>query len=90
METDPKKKRKLINKLRFKTFFENQKRTQKMRKRTQKKEEIDQQTENLTNPNYSEIPQHFSVFKGFPIILEKKRKLTQTHFWVRFHVEAFP
>ena len=36
-------------------------------------------TENESNVNiaetdqkYSEIPQHFSVFKGFPIILEKK------------------
>ena len=26
----------------------------------------------------------------FPIILEKRRKRTQTHFWVRFRVEAFP
>ena len=43
-----------------------------------------------TDPKYSEIPQHFLVFEGFQIILEKRRKRTQTHFWVRFRVEAFP
>ena len=43
-----------------------------------------------TDPEYSEIPQHFLVFEGFPIILKKRRKRTQTHFWVRFRVEAFP
>ena len=43
-----------------------------------------------TDPKYSEIPLHFLVFEGFPIILEKRRKRTQTHFWVRFRVEAFP
>ena len=25
-----------------------------------------------TDKKYSEIPQHFSVFEGFPIILEKR------------------
>ena len=25
-----------------------------------------------TDPKYSEIPQHFLVFEGFPIILEKE------------------
>ena len=33
-----------------------------------------------TAPKYSEIPLHFLVFEGFPIILEKRRKQTQTHF----------
>ena len=27
-----------------------------------------------TDPKYSEISQHFSAFKGFPIILEKKKE----------------
>ena len=65
--------------------------------RPKKNEETNKKTGNEsnvniaeTNPKYSEIPQHFSVFEGFPIILEKRRKRTQTHFWVRFRVEAFP
>ena len=78
-------------KLRIKNFFENW-------KLTPKKEETDQKNGKQikcvyiaeTNPKYSEIPQHFLVFEGFPIILEKRRKRTQTHFWVRFRVEAFP
>ena len=32
-----------------------------------------------TDPKYSETPQHFSVFAGNPIILEKRSKWTQTH-----------
>ena len=36
---------------------------------------------------YLEIPQHFSVFEGFPIILEKI--MIQSHFLVDF-LEAFP
>ena len=27
-----------------------------------------------TDPKYSEIPLHFLVFEGFPIILEKKKE----------------
>ena len=41
-----------------------------------------------TNPKYLEIPQHFSVYEGFLIIPEKRRKRTQTHLWVRFHVSS--
>ena len=80
-----------INKLRFWNFFLNRKRTQKKRKRTQKKTGNESNVNIAkTDPKYSEIPQHFLVFEGFPIILEKRRRRTQTHFWARFRVEAFP
>ena len=48
----------------------------------------------VLNSQFVDQFQHCSVFKGFPIILEiileKRRKQTQTHFWVRFRFEAFP
>ena len=46
------------------------------------------------NSQFVDQFQHCSIFEGFPIILEiileKRRKQTQTHFWVRFRFEAFP
>ena len=44
---------------------------------------------------YLDIPQNFSVFEGFPIILEKEGNGPKVTFWsisllVRFRVEAFP
>jgi len=39
---------------------------------------------------YSEISQYFSVFEGFPIILEKRTKRTKSHFLIRFCVGPFP
>jgi len=68
-----------------------------MRKRTQKRGNGPQKTGNESNvniaetdPKYSETPLHFSVFAGFPIILEKRSKWTQTHLRVCFCVEASP
>ena len=73
----------------FKTFFENRKLTQKRRNEPQKTGNKSNVNIAETNPKYSEIPQHFSVFKGFPIILEKRRKRTQTHCWVRSVLRRF-
>ena len=42
------------------------------------------------NQKYSEISQYFSVFEGFPIILEKRTKRTKIHFLIRFCVGPFP
>jgi len=48
-----------------------------------------------TDTKYSEIPQQFWTFEGFPRISKKKRKCLKNNFWSvsvlsRFHVEAFP
>ena len=48
----------------------------------------------VLNSQFVDQFQHCSIFEGFPIILEiileKRRKQTQTHFWVCFCFEAFP
>ena len=63
---DPKKRGNRSTNWEFKTFSENW-------KLTQKKEENESNVNIAeTDPKYSEIPLHFLVFEGFPIILEKK------------------
>ena len=90
-ETDPKKRGNRSTNREFKTFSENRKLTPKKRgNRPQKTGNESNVNIAKIDPKYSEIPLHFLVFEGFPIILKKRRKQTQTHFRVRFRVEAFP
>ena len=75
-ETDPKKSGNRSTNWEFTTFSENRKLTQKKRgNRPKKKGNKSNVNIAETHPKYSEIPLHFLVFEGFPIILEKKKEM---------------
>ena len=53
-------------------------------------EETDRQQIGETDTKYSEIPQQFCTFEGFPLIYKKKRNFLSVSVLRRFHVVWFP